>query len=250
MNKETNSAKRSDAAPQEGIITSIERQSRRPHRYNLFIDHAFALSVHEDILIKHRLSKGERVERDRLVEIAADEELQAAWVLALRYLGRRPHSNKEMRMYLKRKGYEPSLVDKVIERLIENGYLNDEQFAQQWTENRIHLQSKGKRWVKQELQQKGVAPELIRDALDQVDPEAELDAAVQLGSKRWKTQSGSVYDRRRKVAAFLLRRGYGSSLVSQAIRRIEETAPPMEEESNDAGTESEWDDFFLHGHED
>ena len=41
------------------IITKVEKQKRGKHRYNIYLNEEYAFSVHEDILIKHRLNKGE-----------------------------------------------------------------------------------------------------------------------------------------------------------------------------------------------
>ncbi|PYI50451.1 RecX family transcriptional regulator [Paenibacillus flagellatus] len=209
----------------ESVISAVERHSKKNGLYLIFIDGAYAFTVHEDVLIKHRLLKGERVDPDRLRAALEDEELQKAWSDALRQVGRRPRSEKEVRQYLKRRTYEPPIVDRVVTRLKEHKYLDDADFAAQWTEQRIYSQKKGRRWVKQELQQKGVAPATIQEALDQVPVDEEERLAFELGQKKWKLTSGGILDKKRKTAAFLMRRGYSSAIVSKAVRRIAELAP-------------------------
>lgn len=222
----------------ESVITAVERHPRTAGRYMIFLDGQHALTVYEDVLIKHRLFKGERVEADKLRCVQEDEEQQKAWSDALKHVGRRPRSEKEVRQFLKRKEYAEPLADRIIQRLKEQKYLNDADFAALWTEQRIYSQRKGSRWVKQELQLKGVAPATIQEALGQVPPDEEERICFELGLKKWKLTSGSSQDKKRKTAAFLMRRGYSASIVGKAVRRIVDTAADEDDRSDDSDT---WD---------
>lgn len=222
----------------DSIITAVERHPKSASRYLIFIDGLYAFTVYEDVLIKHRLLKGERVEPDKLRLVLEDEEQQKAWSEALKQVGRRPRSEKEIRQYMKRKGYLPPLIDRIVHRLKEQKYLDDADFAAQWTEQRIYSQKKGRRLIKQELQLKGVAPATIQQTLNQVPVDEEQRLAFELAVKKWKLTSGGVLDKKRKTAAFLLRRGYSAQIVSNAVRKAAETY----REEADAGDETDmWD---------
>lgn len=203
---------------EEAVITSVERQKRNNHRYNIFVNGTFAFSAHEDILIKHRLFKGEQIDSERMEQIVQDEELHDVYGYAIRYIGRSPRSAKEVRMKLKLKGYSPELIDTVLERLTHEKLIDDGLFARQWTEQRIFYQKKGRNWVKQELQQKGISSERIQEAIAELDENAEFENASKLALKKMASLSGEPYERKRKLAAFLLRRGYTNSTVNQVLK--------------------------------
>ncbi|MDF2927244.1 MAG: RecX family transcriptional regulator [Paenibacillaceae bacterium] len=205
---------------QPGLITAVERQKRSKHRYNLFVDGDYAFSVHEDILVKHRLLKGEHIDRTRMESIVQDDERHQAYLEAIRYIGRRPRSHKEVKLHLKEKGYEPDRIAEILERLQSERYLDDEAFAKLWTEHRIVSQRKGRRWVQMELADKGVDEGDIARALGGIDPEEEYAGAWELGRKKWRTTGGELLERKRKVMAFLLRRGYSNELVSRVLREL------------------------------
>lgn len=217
--------------PEGGVITSVERQKGNKHRYNLFIDGEYAFSVHEDIMIKHRLIKGESVEPDEIAVIVRDDERHQAYLEAIRYIGRRPRALKEVKLHLKEKGYEPDRIVETVERLVAERYLDDETFAKLWTEHRIVSQRKGRRWVEMELSQKGVDDGDIASALGGIDPEEEYAGARETGRKKWRITGGELPDRKRKVMAFLLRRGYSNELVSRVVREL--AAGGDEEEADD-----------------
>jgi len=222
------------------VITAVERHPKQAGRYLIYLDGEPAITVHEDVLIKHRLLKGERIDAERLKQAVADEEQQRAWSDALKQVGRRPRSEKEVRHYLRRKGYAPPLIDAVVDRLKRDRYLDDAEFAAQWTEQRIYSQKKGRGWVKRELQQKGVSSTVIRRTLDRIPAEEEERLAFETGVKKWNASTGSMPDKKRKTAAFLLRRGYASAIVGKVIRRIAEQYPVSSDV--DADDENGWFD--------
>ncbi|MCZ8519979.1 MULTISPECIES: RecX family transcriptional regulator [Paenibacillus] len=224
--------KEAEVIPQGGTITKVEQQKRTKSRYNIYIDESFAFSVHEDILIRHHLLKGEVVERETLVKILTEEERNRAYLDAIRLLSSRLRSAHEIRSRLKLKGYGPDLISGVVERLRKENYLNDAEFAQMLTKQRVLSQKKGRHFIKQELQQKGVAKEEILEAIAGVDEETEYEMAHQLAVKRYAGEMRKdPLKARRKIAGFLQRRGYPGSVVSRVLG----TLPRHSDES-------EWED--------
>ncbi|MCI3919500.1 RecX family transcriptional regulator [Paenibacillus sp. TRM 82003] len=215
----------------QGLITSVELQKRQKHRYNVFVDEQFALAVHEDVLMKHRLFKGERIDAARLQEVLKDEERQDAYVRAIRWLGARPRTEKEVRMYLKRREYEDEVIDECVKRLAEQRYIDDERFSHALAEERLKLQGKGKQWIKQELLQKGVDKGTVQETIGSLDPEDETEAAVKLARKRWRSlaKEEDSAAARRKLYGYLARRGYSASAVRAAVNAAAEDEGATEE---------------------
>jgi regulatory protein len=206
----------------DGFITLVQQQQKSPHRFNIFVDDHYAFSVHENVLVKHRLIKGQRIDQNQVHLIIEDEEQQKAYSEALRFIGRRPRSIKEVRMKLTQKEYESSVIDWVINRLTEQKYIDDEQFAKLWTDHRILSHKKGRRWVRQELLQKGISREHITYALEQLDEEDEYRSAYQVAVKKWNTQKDNSQQSRQRVAAFLQRRGFSNSVVRRVLIELKD----------------------------
>jgi regulatory protein len=210
------------------IITMVERQKKSRHRYNVFINDEYAFSVHEDVLIKHRLLKGEEIQPDQTMKIIQDEERHKAYAKAIRMVGRRPHSAQEIKQKLKEQGFEADIINSILETMQQQNYINDSEFAKVLTENRIYSQRKGRNYIRQELMQKGVDRQLIQGTMDSINPEDEFQGALHLAKKKWEQGSGSVQDRRRKTTAFLMRRGFTGSVVQQIMKEL--TAHSSDEE--------------------
>lgn len=203
------------------MITLIEQQKRRKNRYNIFLNHEYAFSIHEDVLVKHRLSKGLQIDEGRLSQLIHDEEQQNAFLQAIRFISHKPRSKKEIENKLSQNGYEEEIIQVVMHKLMEQKYVDDQEYAKALTEYRIHSQKKGRRWIMQELVHKGIPKSFADQAIEQINEETEYQLAYELGSKRWERQTGSLLDRKRKVAGFLLRRGYTNDLVNRVISKLQ-----------------------------
>jgi regulatory protein len=203
------------------IITSIERQVKQPHRYNIYIDDQYAFSVHEDILIRHSLSKGMELDSSEMEKLLHHEENNKALHGALYYLKFRSRSEKEIRQQLKRKGFSAATIQYVIERLTKQKYIDDQQFAIQWTKYRMMEQSKGRRYVQEELKEKGVNDDLIERALDQIDDNIEKNKAMKLAEKRWVRYRHEEWPNvQRKLGQYLLRQGFTGAVIFPVLNEI------------------------------
>lgn len=218
----------SNGPDRERTITAVERDAKQSRRYIIYADGEPVLNVHEDIMVKYRLLKGAVLFEEDIRAIVRADELQQAYVQALRYLERKPRTSKEIAVRLTQKGFEAELIEQVIRRLEDERFVDDALYAEQWTKQRVYGHKKGRIWVKHELQQKGVSKEEIAQAIEQLEPERELESAIQAGLKKWRQTKGSVKERKQKTAAYLLRRGYPGELAYRAIRTIawQEPADP------------------------
>jgi regulatory protein len=114
------------------------------------------------------------------------------------------------------------VIESVIEHLLRLGYVDDKNFACQWAAGRARLHGYGRNRIKQELRQKGVDQETIREALKEAVPlEAEGEAARKVAEKKLKTMKSVVPEaRRRRLAGFLERKGFPSDIIHSIIRTM------------------------------
>jgi regulatory protein len=154
--------------------------------------------------------------------IVIDDESYGKFVEAgIRYVSYRPRSEKEMRTYLlekasKRKIEKPAeLIDKVIDRLRELTYVNDETFVDWWIDQRTSHRPKGSRFIARELQQKGVQRELYEEKLA-TGNELEKAHSV-LSRKASQLQNLPLLERKKKIYSLLGTRGFSGETISRII---------------------------------
>jgi regulatory protein len=204
--------------PETLVITAIERQARNPDRVSIFADGEWVLGVHVEVLASTGLQVGQALELRELQAAARAEELRHVRESALRFLGYRSRSRRELQTRLERKGYAPELVQEVLEALQRSGLIDDAEFSRAWVAARQGSRPMGRNRLAVELRQKGVDRELVESALQDVDPDTELARAMLVGrQKAAQVRGEDPRSARRKLAAALMRRGYGWEISSQVI---------------------------------
>jgi regulatory protein len=213
-----------------GVITALQLQKRNKDRVNVFLDgeYAFAVSLNAAAALK----KGQRLSRTEVEALKQDGEVDLAFQRAVRYLGMRPRSSAEIVTYLKRKEVDEAVVEVVVRRLNEQGYLDDEAFAHFWVENRNRFRPRGAQALRHELRQKGVERETIDTALEEQDEEGAAWAAVEGKIARWIGLEKSEFEQ--KLMALLARRGFRYDVcrrtAAQAWQQVQEEQEALKEQ--------------------
>lgn len=113
----------------------------------------------------------------------------------------------------------------------ELGLVDDLHFARMLVRYRFELKGMSRRALAQELQLKGVSAENTQKALEEIDDEAEYQAAADFARKRLKRREGNPETLHRRVYAALARRGYSPQIC---IRAMKEAGTEVDEESSDS----------------
>ncbi len=150
-----------------------------------------------------------------------EQKFKKAWNKALHFLAYRQRSKKEMEMYLRRKNLSDDMVEQVIDKLDDYGFLNDSMFAKDWVEQSVR-RGRGSIRIKHELKEKGIDEALISEVLNQQDElsfESEYARASGL-VENYLTSEYEKNDRKlaQKAALFLKRRGFPEDIVYSLIR--------------------------------
>ena len=133
---------------------------------------------------------------------------------ALRLLGYREHSRAELERKLRDSGYPRGLSAGIVERFVEVELVDDARFASAWVRSR-RIARYGTRRIRQELERRGIAPEVIGAALDEGSPDSddELSRAVAaLG-----TRAASDRSSRDKLVRRLVGRGFSLGVSIAAV---------------------------------
>lgn len=194
-------------------ITDIKQQVKSPERYSIFVEGKFSFGLSEPALMASTLKIGKEITTEELVELKDTARSDKAYGQALGLIVRRKRSEWEIRDYLKRKEYEPELIEMLVERLYESRWLDDAAFAQMWVENRRLLKSTSARRIAQELKAKRVSDEVISHALAQDETDESEVLRDLVGRKQRQTR----YQDPQKLMAYLIRQGYNYADVKQAI---------------------------------
>lgn len=199
-------------------ITDIKQQVKRADRYSIYVDGKYAFPLGETELLNTGLRIDQEFTLTELEELKQKAALDKGFDRALNLISRRPRSEWELRDYLKRKDYEQESINEILNMLGSRGYVNDEDFARRWVDNRRLLKATSKRRLTQELRQKRVADDIIQQVLEE-DETDEREVLKELVARK---RQQSRYQDDLKLMQYLGRQGYDYSDIKSALSKNEE----------------------------
>ena len=136
---------------------------------------------------------------------------------------RAEHSSGEMLEKMRRWQLSEDERERVLDRLIDEKFVDDERFARLFVREKIRFDRWGRRKIEQALYQKGVASDISRRVLDEVDDEAYVAELKKLiAAKRRSVQAESDYEMRAKLTKYALGRGFDYNVIRQCIDGADE----------------------------
>lgn len=198
-------------------ISAIKQQAKRKDRYSIFIDGKYSFALSESGLLAAGIKLNQELDEVELSRLKQDSVEDKGIYRVLDLISRRPRSEGEIRDYLKRKKYSDNEITKILNTLSIKGYINDEDFARRWVENRRLLKPISSRKLRQELMQKKVSSEIIQTVLS----ENEADEVKMIKSLIAKKGSSSRYQDKQKLTQFLIRQGFNYSDIKTAFSEMD-----------------------------
>ena len=213
-----------------GRITALKVQEHNTQRVNVYLDGEFAFGLSRITAAWLRL--GQELSDEKVSELQNQDAVEVAYQKALQLLERRPRAEAEIRRSLNKHDMPEEVIEAVMERLRRSGLVNDEQFARTWVENRTEFRPRSRRALAAEMRQHGLTHETIQQTLSETDLDEEA-IAYQAGLKQSRKLSQLEWlDFRRKLSAFLARRGFGYEVIAPVVQRIWKEIQSEHEEEN------------------
>ncbi|WP_147804124.1 recombination regulator RecX [Alkalicoccus halolimnae] len=230
-------------------IAKIQAAKKTRQRYHIFLEEnnqaEYSFSLSEDILVKEGLAKGDELTNSDINRLKQTDETDKAFQKALNYLSYRMRSEKELSDYLREQEVPSEEISRMIEKLRELDFVNDERFAFSFVRTKRDQSKKGPIVIKQELKQKGVADNIVDKSLSQYTPEEQLDLAVKLAEKKQTSyRKESKRQTEQKLVQFLMQKGFPSSIAFEAVKEADIEAEEGEEwEAVSSWGEKSWRKF-------
>lgn len=210
-------------------ITALTSQVRNPDRVNVSIDGKYRFSLDITQVTDLGVRVGREIDESEFAVLEAESQFGKLYARALEYSLNRPRSVREMRDYLYRKtlstkykskktgeikerdGYAPSLTERVLSRLVDKGYVDDEKFAIWWVENRNQAKGSSLRKLRSELAAKGVPAPIVEAALEQSERSDSEELLKIIAKKRRR------YPDDQRLIEYLVRQGFSYDDVKSAL---------------------------------
>ena len=193
-------------------ITDIAPQVNNPDRCSVYLDGKFAFGISELDLIKFSLKIGQVLTESQINDVlhAVDETKCQDYANSL--VCSRMYTEKELRKKLTSKKFTTDVIETVISRLKEYGYVDDWNYAEMYINET--KQKYGVFKLKQKLYEKGVTGSVIDELLSEFDNKETAVNQLRLKLRNKPLQPDDI----QKMLRFLAQKGFSYDEAHEAIR--------------------------------
>ena len=197
----------------------ISSQKGRGTKIHLLIDGEYKITTDIEFWSINSVADGTDLSEEEWEELVSAVNYRKAFNKCADYLSRRSHSEKELLDKVIKGGVDRDSAVKAIERFKELGYINDRDFAFEYTEYLLNSKRYSLNRVKQELYYKGISKDIISEAIDGIETD-QAQTVINIINKSY-VRKLNEEGGREKVIAALMRRGFSYSDIKEAFNRLE-----------------------------
>lgn len=180
--------------------------------------------VSADLIGDFRLTVGRLLTAAESAALTLAAHRLQVFDLAVSLLSLRARSSRDLRLALTRRGATRDEAQAAIDRLVELRLLDDAEFARHLARSKATQAGASRRRVETDLMRRGVSPETAKRAARDAATETGLDeraAAMAVARKRVRSLQGlDKAAAKRRLYAFLARRGYPSSVAASVVGEV------------------------------
>jgi len=194
----------------------------RKGQYKLELANGQELFLYEEVILKYELLLRGYINECDMSLIASDNKEWDVYYASLSSLKSRFKSSYDIKELLLKKMFEEELIDKVILKLVSQGYLNDSLFARSYINNQIVTTMKGPKKIERELERHHVDWAIIKEEIQSYDQELQrerIDKVIQKSLKCNRKLGGAVL--KKKITNDLVKLGYDSLLVEEVFLDVD-----------------------------
>lgn len=189
-------------------MIKIDKVSRRKNGlYDVHFSNGDKLTVHEESLVRHRLINDRELTEEELKEIFEAVQYDHAYVSALKYISYKLRSLNEIRKYLNEE-YESYVVDEVVDRLMDENYVNDELYSDALKNTMLNTSDKGPKLLEMELKKHRVDEDIIMRKSGEFNDLIDSERMNKIKAKELKKYKGSQRQFSLKLQEKLMNKGY------------------------------------------
>lgn len=130
--------------------------------------------------------------------------------------------HKEVEEKLKEYRLIPEAREHILLHLLEHNFLNEERFAKSFARGKFRIKKWGKQRIVRELKFRDISVYNIKSALKEIEEEEYIKTLYELVEKKNESVTETnQFKRKKKIADYLLYRGFESNLIYEALKTID-----------------------------
>ena len=187
-------------------------------KYRIFFDNGEVVETYDEVILKNDLLLKKDISVNEYQKLFVDTNLVGYYNACLKYISVRIRSVKEIRDYLKKKSVEDEDIDVIVQRLLNEKFLNDERFCECFIKDKLNFTTMGEYKIINELKKYDIGNDIINKYSYLWDRDIMIPRIEKLVDKQISSNKKlDNYKLRNKVYYYLLNQGYSSDTVVSVL---------------------------------
>lgn len=204
----------------EMVVTEITELTKAKSLITL--DDGMSFALYRSELRRYRLREGEPIADAVYEEIIHTELPKRAKLRCMNLLKQRDYTESELYRKLENGGYPDEIIKIALDYVKSYGYVDDESYVRRYIET--YRDRKSMLRMETDLIGKGISRNTFRDVYEKMEfsdeEDAELSQIQALLIKKGYREEDCTQEQRRKLYAFLMRRGYPSAKIARCMKGL------------------------------
>lgn len=188
---------------------NVESYKRKKNNiYEVKLDTGDKYNLYDDIILKYELLTEKKIDEKKLKKIVDENSLYDAYYSSLKYINLKMRTKYEIRKYLSKHEYSVKSIEYAIECLENEGYLDEDKYAQAYLNDSINLSLIGPKKILDNLKILGIDDSITEQYLGSIDEDVWIKRIKKLIDKKAKTNKVGEVLFKNKMMSELLYQGY------------------------------------------
>lgn len=202
-------------------ITKIEAQKKNKNRVNIYIDDEYSFACSSELIYTHKIKVDVSIDIDHIKALVEEDNYLKAKNDGLKIIEKSYKTEKEVYDKLIKKGYENSTVERVMNFLRSYNFIDDKKYVNSYINDK--MSSMGKNKILYSLGAKGVSEDIIKDKLNLVGEEFEIQGAKRHALKKYNLLLKRESDEKKialKLKTYLAGKGYSWDIIKSVVKEV------------------------------
>ena len=198
----------------------IKYEKKGNGTYKIYLENNQTISLYDDVILNNNLLYKKEVDNKLLEKLDHDNNKEDIYNKCIKYISVRLRSIYEIEEYLKKKEIDSSLIDKTINKLINNNHLNDELFTKAFIHDKLNFTTMGPYKIIEHLKQHKIDSSTISKYINEIDEDI-IDNKINKQIQKQIKSNHKKQNIRNKIYTNLLSLGYSNEMILRNINNYD-----------------------------
>ena len=190
-------------------------------KYKLYLSDGNTILTYDEIIINNMLFDGKELNNQLLSEISINNDYYEIYYKIVKLISNRLRSKKEILEFLNKNEVDKKIQEKIIQKLNQNGLIDDYKFALCYANDAINLRKNGPLKIKEDLRKLEISNEIIDQVIEKLDCEIIHENLINIVEKRNRlNKNNSLYMLKTKLSQELIKLGYKQDEIKEALKNL------------------------------